>query len=724
MSRLIIVSNRLPINIEKKGKNFEFRPSVGGVATGLNSISNTQDRLWVGWPGLTEEKLDGNEDKITERLISEKYYPVYLNNRELESYYNGFCNKTLWPLFHYFIQSATFNRRMWECYKRVNEKFCDAVLKVARNDDIIWVQDYHLLLLPQMLREKLPGAKIGFFLHIPFPSSEEFRLLPWREEILKGLLGSDLIGVHTYDYSQHLLHSIMRVLGFEHEFGHLKVGERLVKVDTFPMGIDFSNFARSAATLEVEGEIDKIRAKVGNRKIILSIDRLDYTKGIPQRLEGFDLFLEQNPEYKEKVTLILVAVPSRTKVEHYKRLKRQLDELISTVNGKHGNIGWTPVWYLYRMLPFDTLLALYKTSDIAMITPLRDGMNLMAKEFIATKGNEKGVLILSEMAGAATEMGEALIVNPNSCEDIARAIKQALLMPCEEQRVRNRAMQKRLKQNDIYHWTNEFVDKLIQKTSFEPHDDIKVLTPELKQDLINNYSNSKERLIILDYDGTLVPFADIPENAKPNDEVLTTLKKLTDEDSNEVIIVSGRDKRTLDNWFSGLNLGIVAEHGAWAKENNGSWRPLRGLRTDWKDEIRPILEKYVDRVPGAFIEEKDYSLAWHYRKADPRTSFERALELKNALMQLTANHHIEVLEGSKVIEVRNSGVNKGQGMLGWMNKNAWDYILAIGDDVTDEDMFAVLPKHAYSIKVGLKPSMAKYNLESVVDINKLLNELK
>jgi trehalose 6-phosphate synthase/phosphatase len=723
MARIIIVSNRLPINIKKVKNNYEYQPSVGGVATGLNSLSETCEQIWIGWPGITKEKLKDDINEVENELISRNYYPVFLSKKQVEKYYNGFCNKTLWPLFHYFIQSADFSRRMWDCYKRVNIAFRDEVLKVAKKDDIIWVQDFHLFLLPQLLREKLPEAKIGFFLHIPFPSSEVFRLLPWREEILNGLLGADLIGVHTYDYTKHLLSSILRVLGHENEFGYIKIGDRKVKVDTFPMGIDYDHFANTAKKPEVEKEIETIKNQVGERKVILSIDRLDYTKGIPPRIEGFDIFLEQNPDFKEKVSLILVAVPSRTNVKQYKELKKQIEEQISNVNGKHGTIGWTPIWYFYRMLPFDTLVALYKFADIALITPLRDGMNLMAKEFIATKGNEKGVLILSEMAGAATELGEALIVNPNNKEDIARAINKALKMTCEEQRERNRAIQKRLKQYNITHWMKEFITKLTQETKLDIEKHVNILTPDIQKDLISKYSTSKDRLIILDYDGTLVPFADKPEDAEPNDKVINMLNKLASDNENEVIIVSGRDKKTLETWFSGLNINLIAEHGAWAKECNGHWEPVKGLRNDWKEEIRPILDKYVDRTPGSFIEEKDYSLVWHYRKADPRHSWVRALELKDALVQLTSNHKIEVLEGSKVIEVRNVGVNKGQSAVKWLNKNRWDYIMAIGDDVTDEDMFAALPKNAYSIKVGLKPSIAKYNLESVVDIHKLLDDL-
>ena len=626
MSRLIIVSNRLPINVVKKGNSLQFQPSVGGVATGLSSVSKSTKCIWIGWPGITVKNIQGKEKKIEENLQAENCYPVFLSKHDVNNYYYGFCNKTIWPLFHYFTQYTNYNNRFWASYKRVNEAFCEVVLKVAKPDDIIWVQDYHLFLLPKLIRKKLPDARIGFFLHIPFPSFEIFRLLPWRRELLEGILGANLVGFHTYDYIRHFTHSVSRVLGLEHTLGQITFNDHQVKVDTFPMGIDYEKFATSIELPEVQKEIKKFRKIVGVNKIILSIDRLDYTKGIPPRLEAFDRFLEIYPEYRESVTLILVAVPSRTKMEHYQLLKKEVEELVSKVNGKHGTIGWTPVWYLYRFIPFHTLVALYNIADIGLITPLRDGMNLMAKEFIATKRNEKGVLILSEMAGAATELGEALIVNPNNKEDIANAMFKALAMPCEEQVKRNRIMQRQLQRYTVERWSKDFIKKLANIKKPEQNLTIRPLSPEMKKKLISDYSNSNERLIFLDYDGTLVPFKDAPELAQPDDELLKMLNDLTSENRNEVIIVSGRDKKTLEDWFGKLNLNLVAEHGAWIKEKGRSWKTLEPLENYWKDEIRPILDIYVDRTPGSFIEEKDFSLVWHYRKAMPELGSVRALD--------------------------------------------------------------------------------------------------
>ena len=464
------------------------------------------------------------------------------------------------------------------------------------------------MLLPELIRAKLPDAKIGFFLHIPFPSFEIFRLLPWRSEILDGLLGADLIGFHTYSYVKHFLESVRRILGYEHTYGEITLSNRIVKVDTFPMGIDYEKFANAASDSKVQREIDKIRKNLGDRKIILSIDRLDYTKSIPQRLETFDLFLDKYPEFKEKITFIVVAVPSRTKVEHYRLLKKQVDELIGKINGKYGTLGWTPICYIYRSLPFHTLAALYTIADIAMITPYRDGMNLIAKEFIASKADSKGVLILSEMAGAAEELGEALIVNPNNREAIAEALREALLMTDEEQIERNKVIQQRLQRYSVKRWAMDFVDSLMQVKKLQQDLSTKRLSDEIKIKLLDVYSKSKARLILLDYDGTLVHFAEKPEKAKPTEELQKLLTSLAHNVKNEIVIISGRNRETLDKWFGHLDIGLVAEHGAWIKERSKEWETIEPLENDWKTEILPVLEVYVDRTPGSFIEEKEFSL--------------------------------------------------------------------------------------------------------------------
>jgi trehalose 6-phosphate synthase/phosphatase len=678
----------------------------------------------VGWAGMAAEDIfKGEHEKIRKKLASKNCYPIFLSQNSIEDYYQGFCNKTIWPLFSYFPQYTFYEEKFWKSYKDVNEIFCDAVIQVLKEDDIIWIHDYQLMLLPSLLRKKLPDATIGFFLHIPFPSSELFRLLPWREEIIEGLLGADLIGFHTFDYVRHFLNSIRFLLGYESTFGQVNIGNRIVKADIFPMGIDYDRFASSAKNSKVRKESNKIRKKIGNRKIILSIDRLDYTKGISQRLDSFDDFLTENPEFKEQVTLILVASPSRMDVDQYRAMKKEIDELVGRINGKHGTMGWVPVWYINRYLSHESVMALYNIADVALVTPLRDGMNLISKEFIATKSNGEGVLILSGMAGSAKELGEAMIVNPNNIKAISGAIKDALRISKEEQIEKNTIMQKRLQRYNIERWAKDFIEGLyaIKKTQYELTS--KRLTSKHIRKISNDYCKSENRLFLLDYDGTLVSFTGKPTKIKPDKELSNLLNKITSDPKNEVVIVSGRDKDTLERGFKNLNVNLIAEHGVWIKYKKSPWKLIEPLKDDWKEEIRPLLELYVDRTPGSLIEEKDYSLVWHYRKADPELALVRERELKDNLLHLTSNLNIGVLEGSKVIEVKNVNVDKGQAASRFISKKEWDFILAIGDDQTDEDIFTSLPESACSIKVRFSPSQAKYTIESPEDVRYLLKEL-
>ena len=724
MPRLIIVSNRLPMSVTKRSGKLNFAESFGGLASGLSSLSKSYDYMWMGWPGIPAEKLSPQEqDEVTRRLNGESCQPVFLSEKQVANYYKGFSNKIIWPLFHYFYLYAVYESRYWQTYKQVNETFCDTVVKMATPNDCIWVHDYQLMLLPALIREKLPDAQVGFFLHIPFPSFELFRLLPWRKEILKGILGADLIGFHTYDYVRHFLSSVARIVGTEHSMGALNVGNRIVKIDAFPMGIDYQRYSGAIKNAEVKKRLTTIRKKVGDRKVIISIDRLDYTKGIIQRLEAFDLFLSQNPEYKEKVTLILVAVPSRTGVKDYMDLRKQLEGLVGRINGEHGVLGWVPVWYLYRFLPFERLVALYSIADVALVTPLRDGMNLIAKEFIATKTDGKGVLILSEMAGASSELGEAIVVNANNKGAIIEAIKAALEMPAEEQNERNRLMQKRISRYTVTRWAHDFVESLSNMKKTQRELSVRKLTLPTRENLVNEYEKSSKRLFLLDYDGTLVGFAGRPEKAGPDEKLLALLKSLTEDPKNNVVIISGRDKATLNYWLGGLNASLIAEHGAWIKEKDSDWQVTEPLRNDWKDTIRPILELYSDRTPGSSVEEKDYSLVWHFRRSDSELAYLRSQELRDAVLNLTANLDIGVFEGSKILEVKNIGISKGRAAELWLTKHKWDFILAAGDDYTDEDLFAVLPESAYSIRVGYGISKARFNLDTVYELRLLLEEL-
>lgn len=724
MSRLIIVSNRLPISVRKGEDGLDYAESIGGLTTGLSSFFEDGDSLWIGWPGITSDEVDEAEtQEIIDHLRQRNYLPVFLSKQQEQDFYFGFCNDTIWPHFHYFHLYTRYDDALWQAYREVNTLFAEAIGQIAEPGDTIWIQDYHFLLLPQMVRQRVPDAQIGFFLHIPFPSYELFRLLPWRSDLLHGLIGADLVGFHTFGYARHFLDSVRRVLGFEDKLGVIQIEDRLLKADAFPMGIDYHRFADAGDLPEVRTESARLTSEISDRNIIFSVDRLDYTKGIPERLIAFDHFLTQYPEYRTRVSLIQVTAPSRTGVEQYQQLKKQIDELVGDINGRHGAVGWVPVWYLFQTQGFHALRALYDIADVALLTPLRDGMNLVAKEYIASKNDGLGVLVLSEMTGAASELVEALVVNPQDKRQIADALHRALTMSDEEQIRRNRAMQSRLANYDVRRWAQDFIESLRSVRQTETPLTVHPLDKQRTSDLVDDYINANQRLIILDYDGTLVSFVNRPQDATPDPALYELLTALARDPHNEVVLISGRGKEDLTRWLGHLNMGLVAEHGVWMRPRGGNWQTIEPLDDSWKESIRPILERFVERTPGSLIEEKTFALAWHFRQVSDELAAVRAQELKEILLQLTANLHLAVLEGDMVIEVKNVGISKGRAAGRWLAMQKWDFILALGDDWTDEDTFAVLPESAYSIRVRFRPSLARFNLESSSDVRSLLQTL-
>jgi trehalose 6-phosphate synthase/phosphatase len=724
--KIIIVSNRLPVTISKRKDGIKIQPSPGGLATCLRAIQEEEKAIFVGWPGYWPAN-DREKKSVEKELINNyKSYPVFISPAEIGKYYYGFANRTLWPLFHYFSTYCAYEESEWMAYKRVNQKFFQKVFDLAGPKDTFWIHDYHLMLLPALIRKSLPQSSIGFFLHIPFPSSEVFRTLPWREEILKGLLGVDLIGFHTYEYARHFLNSVLLLLGYEHEFGAILMDNRIVKVENFPMGIDSLGLQSLLEEPSIQKDIKKLEERIWTkkRKIILSVDRLDYTKGIPQRLEGIELFLEKHTEWHNRFTYIMLCVPSRTKVKHYSLLKEEVDSLVGRINGRFGRPGWIPVHYMYRSLPFQRLLPLYTIADVALVTPLRDGMNLVAKEYVISKKDNRGVLVLSETAGAASELGEALLVNVNNKEDIASALAEALEMSEEEQASRMELMRKRLFEYDVLHWARSFVQRIKEVKKIQSKREHRKLNAAWEKKLISNFKKGKRRLLLLDYDGTLVSFAAIPDKAKPDIGLIRLLFSLGKDPHNTLVIVSGRDRATIESWLGKVPCGLVAEHGAWIKRDaHRDWEKQRGLSGDWKEQLKPILKTYEFRVPGSLVEEKEYGIAWHYRKANPELGKLRSSELFDYLNEFLANTDLQVMHGNKVIEVRVSGINKGKGVMPWLSEKKWDFILALGDDWTDEDLFKVVPPTAYSIKVSYGPSQARFYLESSQSARNMLRKL-
>lgn len=729
--RLIIVANRLPVSIRYDQGTPICERSPGGLVSGLatwlerlkKQRTEIEETIWIGWPGSAIPEKDRADLAI--ELRNQGSHPVYLSVEIMEQFYLGFCNVTLWPLFHYFLVYAQFFEEHWTEYVRVNRLFADAVLEIARPDDLIWVQDYHLMLAPQMIRERIPDASIGFFLHIPWPSYEVFRLLPtqWRRGILEGLLSADLIGFHTPEYRQYFLQSAMRIMGYEHTMGRIAMPNRLALAETFPMGIEFDTWqtlARSAETVKERAELER---HFKGTKLILSIDRLDYSKGIKTRLKAFARFLEKYPEWHGRVTFIVIVIPSRVGVEKYDEMKREIDREVGKVNGRFSQLHWTPIQYQFRSVPPHQLSALYRASSLAVVTPLRDGMNLIAKEYVASRIELDGVLLLSELAGSARELTEAILVNPHDIDEVAEGIQLALKMPIEDQMIRMSAMQSRLQRYDVNAWADDFMNSLSQIKQEQQRLYARALQPRDREQMIDSFQNAESRLLLLDYDGTLMPHFDHPQSAQPTDDILYLLEALCADERNQVVMISGRDKETMAAWFEPLPINLIAEHGIWIRSTDLGWRTLKPATNQWKPQILQLLQATADRLPGAFIEEKEYSVAWHYRRSDPELAAIRAAELRDTLVNLTANIDLQVLAGKKVIEVRVSGINKGTAALDWMSHSRAEFVLAIGDDWTDEDLFAVLPESAYSIRVGMVQSRARFNVRSYLDVRQLLEQM-
>ncbi|MEH6535740.1 MAG: bifunctional alpha,alpha-trehalose-phosphate synthase (UDP-forming)/trehalose-phosphatase [Psychroserpens sp.] len=727
MNKTLIISNRLPLQIKIEDNKLEVKASVGGLATGLKSVHQEGNSLWIGWSGLTDEELNDKQRQQVKTLVKkEKCATVSLTEDDLENFYYGFSNRTLWPLFHYFMEYTEFENKHWESYKAVNQKFADVVLEHIEDGDTVWVHDYQLLLLPKLIKDKKPNTTIGFFLHIPYPSYEIFRTFPWREELLHGMLGADLIGFHTYDYERHFLSSVKRILRLDVNFNEITYDDRIIKVDSFPMGIDYEKFHQSAIKRKTEEKselqmrLDEHIQSGSNARMILSIDRMDYTKGIPNRIRAFEYFLNKYPQFKQKVRLIMLAVPSRSNVPQYKKLKRETDELVGRINGQFATVSWTPIWYFYRSMPFENLIDLYTSSHVAMITPLRDGMNLVAKEYVATRTEQDGVLILSEMTGAAKEMNEAMLINPNNFEQIADTLKYALEMPKSEQKDRMKILQTRLKRYTVEKWAKEFMQSLDATKNLASIIVAKRLTQDIQGEIISEFKSKQRRLFLLDYDGTLASFKDNPKDASPDDQLYNLLDQLSSNPKNHVVIISGRDRETFTNWFGHKNYQLITDHGVWFKDANQQWEALERVKNDWMDNIKPILETFVDRTPGTFIEEKKYSLAWHYRKADPELAQIRTIEIDTVLTSLISNNDLSVLKGNKVIEIKSSSVNKGRASSRLLTNSDYDFIFCIGDDWTDEYMFQELPESAYTIKVGFKKTNARYYIKNTDEVRNVL----
>ena len=548
MSKTIIVSNRLPVRISDSTDGPKLKVSEGGLATGLASVHQRKGNSWIGWPGMAVEDMK-QQEHFRNVLEAKQLVPIFLTEEEISGFYEGFSNEVLWPIFHYTSTYANYDADNWETYKRVNERFRDTVLEYADTTDTIWIHDYQLLLLPGLIREALPNATIAFFQHIPFPSQELFRLIPWRRELLEGMLGADLLGFHTFDDVRHFISSATRLTPVHSRLNRLEVDGRTVFAEPHPMGIDSTKFSNLANEKNVLRRVEQLRQNFKGQQLIICIDRLDYSKGIIQRLEALDLLLRTHPEYLKKITFYMVVVPSRDTVPEYRRLKEHIDQLVGNINGRHGMYDWSPIAYFYHSYPITELAALYNVADICLVTPMRDGMNLVCKEYVACRNKLDGILILSEMAGASKELIDALMVNPNNIHDISETLIKALNMPREEERRRMENMRAVVFKFTVFHWARLFMHRLNEIKSLQQSSKARLVHEGIRDNILNAYKQASSRLLLLDYDGTLVGFEDDIDKASPDDGLYRLLNKLDEDVANHLVIISGRKHQTLDSWF-------------------------------------------------------------------------------------------------------------------------------------------------------------------------------
>jgi trehalose 6-phosphate synthase/phosphatase len=720
---LIIVSNRLPVSVKKTNGKLEFYPSIGGLATGLAGYATNRRNKWIGWPGVASEEVTETEKlQIVAELKKHNCYPVFLSRKQLDDYYNGYSNSILWPLFHEAPVSGKAQSQKdtyWKSYRKVNAAFAEATLALSRKGSRIWVHDYQLLLLPALLRRERPDDKIGFFLHIPFPTAPNFTGLKYGEALVAGMLGADLIGFHTKGYVENFLESCQQYdVGVVQDKEIILQG-RVARATDFPMGIDYEKYARAAKTRSVRNELAKLRLKYLGLKVILTVDRLDPTKGLVERTRAYQELLRQNPSLKRKVVMVMLAVPSRTDIDEYKKLRQKLEKLVAEVNEEFGTRRWKPIEYLYQSMPFPQLAALYQRADVAFIVPLRDGMNLVAKEYLASKPKQNGVLVLSKTAGAAQELKEAVQVDPARPQSLVRGLTRALTMPEHELKNRVNSMQDLLSTATVQTWAGGFM-KTLRKSG--PRNNLR--TPSLSKPrikaIIAAFNASASRTIFLDYDGVLTPFADIPAAARPTKALKLLLKKLAARA--KVVIVSGRPRSELEAWLGDLGATLIAEHGAVTLAADKKRWHVTDMDLSWKQRILLILEKYAALTPGAFVEEKDYSLVWHYRKAKTYYAHKNLVILKRMLVPIARLHDLNVQQGNMILEVRPQSIHKGTAASSQLKDNT-EFVLAIGDDFTDEDMFASMPPHAFTIKVGAGRTAARYRAKNVSEVLALLKKL-
>jgi trehalose 6-phosphate synthase/phosphatase len=716
---LINVSNRLPVTVEED----RVTKSSGGLVAALEGLPEGQYQTkWIGWPGAAFPE-ESRRQEIARSLAEEHgCVAVFLNQEEATGFYEGFSNSSIWPLLHYLPNYLRYEPAWWEHYQNVNRTFAEKVLETMHEGDLVWVHDYQLMLLPAMLRAAAPNLRIGFFLHTPFPAYEIFRCHPRRRELVTGMLGANRIGFHAFGYLRHFSSTVQRLLGIETELTHIPSEGHNTALGVYPIGINAPKFEQTLDSKEFHQRREQFRLAHEGKRLVVSVERMDYTKGILHRLEAIDNFLA-GWDNIDAIRFVFVSVPSREGIEEYQHLVEEVESRVGQLNGKYATLLNSPIHFIHGSIPFVDLCALYALADIALVTPLIDGMNLVAKEFIACQRENAGLLILSEFAGAAEELFNALLVNPYDSAAVAGTLTDALALPTEEKRNRILPMRERVMRYDARHWARSFIDDLISG----PISDARTVETDIREaseHLGQAISAGKRIALFLDYDGTLREIELDPRVATPNAEIETLLHRLGRQPNVDVTVISGRSQEDMEAFLGGHPFRLIAEHGASLRRpGKKEWERMDlNINYAWKEELLTILRLYQQATPGSTIEEKHSSIVWHYRKADEEFGAWKANQLAEELSALTANHPIKVHHGKKMVEVTAAENNKGAAVASVLKQNDnFEVGLCAGDDLTDESMFELNRPRLLTLKVGIGSTQARFRVPDPATFRQFLN---
>lgn len=731
--RLIVVANRLPLSAFKGiGGDWKLQVSPGGLVSALTCVEG-YSMTWVGWPGQYIE--EGERDSLREAFAKKDCCPVYLDEKTTDLFYNGYCNSVLWQLFHYIAlqQEGTLSETQtvqdqYDAYKAANEMFMKAVMTEYQEGDIVWVHDYHLMLLPQLLKEEVPEMKVGWFLHTPFPSSEIFRTLPQRNDILMGVLRADLVGFHTYDYARHFVSSCCRILGLEGTLDGIENAHMgtITRVAVFPIGIDPEKWINELDTPSVQARILEMRGQFQGRKVLLGVDRLDMVKGIPQKLLAFEKFLEENPEWRNHVLLVQIAIPSRKDVPEYQKLTSGVHEMVGRINGRFGSLTQNPIHFLDCSLDFHNLCALYAVTDVLVVASLRDGMNLVSYEYVACQNKEfPGVLVLSEFAGAAQSLGAgAILSNPYNVNELSSAIAYALKMSDQERQQRHRQNFMHVKVHTAQAWGETFISEL-HDTHIEAALRTMHIPPKLDTSLVtDSYRRSKSRLVVMGYNATLTTSANPKAQSNRQFDQIRTLTQVSAEvkeylraivarENTEVLVVSGSERYKLERIFEGVEgVWLAAENGIFLKPPRKDWSlVVENINLEWMESVQLVFDYFCERTPRSYVDTRETSLVWNCKYAD--IDFGRN-QMRDMLQHLwtgsISNAQVEILRGAKSVEARPLGVTKGGAVQRIMQVIANDtgirpdFIFCAGHFMPrDEDIFTYFDKPEEELMEGLAP---------------------